>query len=145
MKLLFTLVGVSLILSILILLVPAPDSSVSPLVQIEPDPDDIHWHARLRLLVNGQEIPVASGIGLNPLRSLHTHESNGIIHIEVPNENPNHRLLETFFDIWGVSFSKECLFQYCTGVQMTINGNSTEEFEQYAMQNEDLIVLSVIV
>jgi hypothetical protein len=60
-----------------------------------------HIHAHLTVFVNGspRQVPAAIGITNTCLYWLHTHQADGIIHIE----SPIHRIytLGNFFDEWG--------------------------------------------
>jgi hypothetical protein len=62
---------------------------------------EYHVHAHLALFVEGQEVPVPAGIGITDrcLYWLHTHSTDGIIHIEAP--APMAFTLGEFFAIWG--------------------------------------------
>ncbi len=69
-----------------------------------------HYHAHLRIYVNGTQVPVPNDVGRQSrtgcLYLLHTHASDGdegVIHIE----SPDNRVftLKQFFDIWGQDFS----------------------------------------
>lgn len=60
-----------------------------------------HIHAHLDIFVNGQPIIVPASIGIKDntcLYWLHTHKSDGIIHIEAP--KPRDFSLGEFLDIW---------------------------------------------
>lgn len=105
----------------------------------------IHWHPELKIkiLEEYQEIPANIGIGIVH-QTLHTHESDGIIHIE-----PTGRVYEDdiklgrFFEIWGKTFNKNCIFEYCSGpdgqLKMFVNGEPNFDFENYIMRDRDEI------
>lgn len=60
-----------------------------------------HIHTHLDIFVNGQPIVVPASIGIKDntcLYWLHTHKSDGIIHIESPKQRDFS--LEEFLDIW---------------------------------------------
>jgi hypothetical protein len=81
-----------------------------------------HVHAHLTLYVNGTEMWVPAGVGvqrpvlLDPTRSdpvikeahgyywLHTHDESGLIHAEAP--TPHDFTLGQFFDLWGQPLSR---------------------------------------
>ena len=80
----------------------------------------VHYHAHLDVIVDGKQVPVPAYIGFVAkgknalgLSALHTHQFDGIVHIE--NSVPATFLLGQFFDEWGVRFSNDCLGAYCTG------------------------------
>lgn len=68
-----------------------------------------HIHAHLTIYVNGKKEPIPQGIGIPTDGSciywLHTHTSNGIIHIEAPQQQPN-EALDDFLAIWTEGFPK---------------------------------------
>jgi len=94
-------------------------SALSPLPQLGAT---LHHHANLLIYVDGQQFPVAAGIGYNPdanvYSPLHTHDTSGVVHIESadPTFQP---VLGQFFDVWGVYLTKDCLGDKCAA------GNST--------------------
>jgi hypothetical protein len=105
---------------------------------------EIHWHARLRILVNGMNIPVPAGIGLGKTQEIqHTHDWDGVIHIEgLP--TPDNLRLGKFFDIWGVVFNSNCIFQYCNeDMKMFVNGRQNFEFDSYLLRDGDEILITV--
>ena len=105
----------------------------------------IHWHANLEIIVNGvkQEIPANIGIGITHA-PLHTHDSDGVVHMEFAGLVTEKDLqLGKFFKIWGKKFSSSCIFEFCNGsggeLKMIVNGNPNNEFENYVMQDGDNI------
>lgn len=84
-------------------------------------PTNYHVHPLLALYVNGTQIALPRGLGMqNPgapdasgfintatcFYYLHTHDSSGILHIEDPSTTPISQslyTLKTFLDIWGIT------------------------------------------
>jgi hypothetical protein len=68
-----------------------------------------HIHVHVSIYINGKsaEIPQGIGIGANGMCYywMHTHTSDGIIHIEAPSKVHN-VALDDFLTIWHVGFSK---------------------------------------
>jgi hypothetical protein len=67
-----------------------------------------HMHVRLSIYINGKQYTVPKGVGIAPDNScfywMHTHTSDGIIHIEAP---ANYNLsLDDFLNIWYKVFPK---------------------------------------
>ncbi len=67
-----------------------------------------HIHAHLTIYIDGNPVAIPQGIGIAPDQSclywLHTHTSDGVIHIEAPRKvSPT---LGDFLDIWGQKFSQ---------------------------------------
>jgi len=75
----------------------------------------VHWHPQLSITLNGSPYTVPANIGIDPslwkdhsldqyggggAAALHTHDTSGIIHVEV---NTSHRdfTLHEFLAIWG--------------------------------------------
>lgn len=105
----------------------------------------IYWHTELSISIldEKQEIPAKIGIGITE-RYIHTHEADGVIHMEFPGLVKEDDIrLGRFFEIWGKQFNKNCIFDQCSGpegkVKMFINGKESFEFENYIMKNEDKI------
>ena len=105
----------------------------------------IHWHSQLtiKILEQEQEIPSQIGMGIQEF-PLHTHTSDGIIHMEFPGlVRKNDLEIGKFFQIWGKKFSKDCVFDKCSGsegkLKMLVNGSENEEFENYVMKDGDKI------
>ncbi len=105
----------------------------------------LHWHAKIALFIEdkAQEIPENIGIGIthNPI---HTHDATGEIHLEFSGlVKKNDLALGKFFDAWGKKFSSSCLLDSCIKenktIQMTVNGKENTEFENYIMQDKDVI------
>lgn len=87
-----------------------------------------HIHAHLTIYINGKSVTVPQGVGIAPDGScyywLHTHSSDGIIHIEAPQKQSN-LALDDFLTIWhdrfaNLNFPPEML--QTTGWKIWING-----------------------
>lgn len=116
-------------------------------LQEKPGFRAVHWHANLRILVCGDErkIPVNKG---EPL--LHTHRDANRIHIEGLIQGPSDVTLGKFMNAVGVPFSETQVFDITNGEgcngqpgvwKMTVNDASSEEFENYAINDGDNIEL----
>jgi hypothetical protein len=76
----------------------------------------VHIHQHLDLYVDGRQVPVPAGIGIDPavgFAPLHTHDATGVIHVESPTVRTY--TLGQFFAVWGVRFTPSCLGGYCAG------------------------------
>jgi len=105
----------------------------------------IHWHARVEILINSQDIPIPANVGLSETRQevQHTHDWDNVIHIEAVPSEENLRLGK-FFEIWAVRFTKNCLFQFCNeDMRMFVNGEESFDFDDYIMQDGDEILITV--
>jgi len=110
----------------------------------------IHWHPRIEIIIGGekQEIPENIGIGMQyngmptyepsmRMTALHTHEKDGIIHMEFPGRvTESDTQLQNFFRIWE---KDPVVFGPLASV--TINGKETDRFLEYPMRDGDIIVM----
>lgn len=121
----------------------AEDEDVGTAANIPSGP--IHWHPELKIIIDGENILIPPNIGLiGGEKPVHTHESNGTIHIENRYPSKNNMRLGYFFEIWEKEFSDECIFLYCTDngtVRMAVNGIENIEFDDYILQDGDKIVI----
>jgi hypothetical protein len=64
-----------------------------------------HYHAHLVILKpDGQPVTIPANVGIQAtcLYWIHTHDDSGIIHIEAPADQKDHKFtLGDFFDVWG--------------------------------------------
>jgi hypothetical protein len=98
---------------------PAPDQVPAavraaglPLLSMEAT--DVHFHAHLDIIINGQPVTVPANIGIagtTGISSLHTHDPTGIIHIESPTQATF--TLGQFFTEWKIRLSGTCLNDVC--------------------------------
>jgi hypothetical protein len=70
----------------------------------------IHWHPHLAIVIKGKEEIISKDVGLGAVHQpLHTHDTDGILHLEIPGiVRLNDTRLSRFFDIWGKIFTREC-------------------------------------
>ena len=80
----------------------------------------VHYHAHLDITADGKPVPVPPYIGFVTsgtkalgLAPLHTHQQDGIIHIE--NSVPATFVLGQFFIEWGVTLTNDCVGGLCAG------------------------------
>jgi hypothetical protein len=107
-----------------------------------------HIHAMLRLYVNGKQMQVPQGIGIDPsgqfLASLHTHDATGTIHMEA--DQPYPFTLGQLFTVWGVKFTQTQLGGYSAGngnvVAVYANGKQVPSGPAYQMKPHDAIVVA---
>ena len=106
----------------------------------------IHWHSNLTIKIFNEYQDIPAGIGLEklPHNPLHTHDRDGVIHLEFPALVKKDDIrLGRFFEIWGKEFNKDCIFDKCSGpegqLRILVNGKENFEFENYIMQDQDKI------
>ena len=106
-----------------------------------------HIHAMLRIYVDGKQVPIPAGIGIDPLgrfiAPLHTHDASGIVHMEAVRPFP--ATLGEFLDIWGVKFTPTQIGGYQAGggnvLGVYVNGRRVSNPENYVMKAHDAIVI----
>jgi len=111
----------------------------------------LHWHPRLEILIRGERYEIPAGIGIGPhyagmptydssmrMTAMHTHEQDGIIHLEFPGSVTEESLrLGTFFRIWGKSPN-----EFGSLARVAINGVETNTFLEYQLRDGDIIVMN---
>src|SRR3989344_6290398 len=108
----------------------------------------IHRHPHLNITIKGEAVPSPSGIGLSGTihNSVHTHDPDGVIHLEFDGRvTEKDTELKRFFEAWGKDFSKDSLLGNKNGeggrIMMFVNGKENLEFENYRMKDKDAIEL----
>jgi hypothetical protein len=115
-----------------------------------PDPSDtvFHIHAQLSIYTNGKKQTIPQNVGIEPdsefITSLHTHDQEGVIHMEAVQPYPFK--LGQFFAVWNVPFSTTQLGAYRPGkglvLQTWVNGKQLKtDPTQYVMKAHDKIVI----
>jgi hypothetical protein len=114
-----------------------------------PDPSDtvFHIHANLAVYADGKKQTVPQNVGIDSdkqfLASLHTHDDQGVIHMEAVQPYPFK--LGQFFTIWGVPFTTTQLGSYHVGqglvLQTWVNGKQVKDGPTYVMKPHDRILV----
>ena len=67
-----------------------------------------HYHPHLRVIVEGQDVPVPPNLGVEPasgaMSAVHTHEGDGTIHVEASTVGQRFTLGQ-LFTLWGVDLT----------------------------------------
>ncbi|ANH40505.1 hypothetical protein I601_4110 [Nocardioides dokdonensis FR1436] len=67
-----------------------------------------HYHPRLRIIIDGKDVPIPANIGVDPttgaMSAVHTHETDGTIHIEADTAGETFTLGQLFTQ-WGVTLT----------------------------------------
>lgn len=111
---------------------PAPTKNVSALateagLNLGPMGTAEHYHPTLRVVANGEAILVPPNIGVDPstgaMSAVHTHESDGTIHIEAQTVDEEFTLGQ-FFTQWNVALGTNRIggVESKDGILMTVNG-----------------------
>ncbi len=95
-----------------------------------------HWHTTLVILSGGNQvvIPGSIGIRLTCMQVLHTHDADGVIHIEP--DTPEQTRVYTigdFFTVWGKPFGSP--------TRMTQNATAITPSPSVGLYNTEKIVL----
>ncbi len=107
-----------------------------------------HIHAHLSIYVNGKQVSVPAGIGIASDNTcfywLHTHTSDGVIHIEAPSGRSF--TLGNFLDIWGNRFTQlgyPGQLDQSAGWQVYVDGKPVAgDFRSIPLQAHTLITLA---
>lgn len=71
-----------------------------------------HYHAHLDMIVDGESVPVPANLGVDPasgaMAALHTHEGDGIIHVEADTKGEPFTLGQLFTE-WNVKLGPDRL------------------------------------
>ncbi len=99
---------------------------------------------RLKISINGQDVPLDSNIGHDPgqcLRSIHTNDSSGVVLVQ--SNNQNIYTLKDFFNVWHKNFTSAELMGYVSGnghkISVSVNGASVNTTEQTPIHANDSI------
>ncbi len=104
-----------------------------------------HIHPTLTIIIDGQNLPIPTGIGLGPNGNLpiHTHDTSGFLHIESTATLPFR--LRDFFTILGQPFSKTNVLGHQADkthkVTMTVDGRPSNAFGSLLLQDRQDIVI----
>jgi hypothetical protein len=117
----------------------------------------IHWHPKLSIHIDGQRQHIPKGIGIvvgnvidtdisrMRMSPMHTHDDDGIIHMEQTNPTDRTLRLGYFFEVWGKRFDSDCIFEFCSGggktVRMFVKGAENFEFDDYVPKDGDDIII----
>lgn len=107
-----------------------------------------HIHAHLTMYINGKQTALPAGVGIAPdlscLYWLHTHATDGVIHIEAPKGASF--TLNNFLQIWSTHFQQlgyPSQLNSTTGWQVYVNGKPFKgNFHTIPLQAHTLITLA---
>ena len=131
---------------VLLLSCPLSCSTKTDLLQINvlDDPNlAFHIHPTLEIEILGERwvLPANIGITNKKLHVIHTHDSDGVLHVESP--VPHQFELGDFFAIWGKTLSSKCVFEYCVDddhvLEVFVNGEKSDLNENLPLSDKDQI------
>ncbi len=140
---------------------PAPTPIPSPTpVSYELPTQAIGWTIRVRILIDGEEVPIPGELGFGESYAsspyyeprfkstiMHTHAPGTAVSWETLGRPPRLEdlYLGAIFEVWGKPFSRNCILDRCAGagkaVKMSVNGKANTDFERYLVRNRDEIVI----
>lgn len=103
----------------------------------------LHIHPTLEIEILGERrvLPAHIGITDQRLRVIHTHDSDGVLHVESP--VPHQFVLGDFFTIWGKTFTSKCILGYCVNndhvLEMFVNGEKSDLYENLPLRDKGQI------
>lgn len=108
------------------------------------DPDvvsrsGLHWHPTLAIYVRDekQEMPANLGLMGSRMGLIHTHEPDGVIHVEsIGLVRKSEITLGAFFKAWGKEMNS-----FGSNVKMTVNREENAQLGDYQMKDGDKIEL----
>jgi hypothetical protein len=127
--------GIAVIVGLVWLVVSQPKTPESDIASRS----GLHWHPELAIYVKGvkQDLPANLGIVGSSMAPVHTHEADGVIHLEFQGlVRKSDITLGQFFKSWGKDMRS-----FGTNLKMTVNGKENTEYENYIMQDKDKIEL----
>lgn len=89
-----------------------------------------HYHPHLRIVIANKEVPVAGNLGVDPatgaMSAVHTHQSDGTIHIEAGEAGEQFTLGQLFTE-WGVRLTRTQIggVRAKAGRTVTVTSNGT--------------------
>lgn len=101
--------------------------------------EDFHLHPHLTVLLDGEDVPIPANIGVSPdcIQELHTHESDGIIHVESDMDKGY-----TFADFLGLLGLPIDQAGFVT--RLTVDGEFNDNDPNFLLEDGQEIVLEYI-
>ena len=111
--------------------------------------DGIHWHPKLEIIIDGEQLELPVGIGLtNGHDPMHTHETDGTVHLEYPDlVFEGGTTLGRFFKLWDKDLSPTSVLDYSEtngdGIDFSANGQEILDPENYQFVDGKTIKIEV--
>jgi len=101
--------------------------------------EEFHLHPHFTIKIDGEEVPIPENIGVEPncFRELHTHEPDGIIHVE--SDIDKGYAFSDFLNVWGFPLQQENLI-----TRLTVNGEFNNNDSSFILEDGQDIVLEYI-
>ena len=108
------------------------------------EPMHIHPNSEIEILGQKQVIPTNIGLSPNQHQPIHTHETDGTLHVESPIIRDFY--LREFFQIWNKRFDEQCIFDYCTNatpqLRVYVNGVENHQFGGILLEDNQKIKIT---
>lgn len=100
----------------------------------------MHIHPELSISVNGEPevIPANIGISESCMAEVHTHETNGVIHVESADRNKDFTLGD-FFTVWERDLQRDDF-----EAAVSVNGSEVEDPLSYVLRDQDSITIEYV-
>jgi hypothetical protein len=97
----------------------------------------LHIHPVVSIFVDGEEEAIPGNLGISGvcMAEVHTHDTDGVLHVESVHPGKEFTL-EDFFKVWGQSIEREGL-----DLTMTVQGEPSDEFGNLVLRDRQQIVL----
>ncbi|MBI2139944.1 hypothetical protein HYU14_03400 [Candidatus Woesearchaeota archaeon] len=106
----------------------------------------MHIHPNISIEILGEKITIPQNIGASRefMSVIHTHEANGVLHVESP--KPHQFMLGDFFTIWGKPFNESCILDHCIDsnhtLKVLVNGKEAKTFRDTPLlENQHITIL----
>jgi|GEM_PF-6692725 len=106
-----------------------------------------HFHPHLTILIDNEPVVIPADIGIdaNCMAEVHTHDSDGVLHVESASSNKTFTLGQ-FFAVWDQPFSPDQILDKTANeeyeILMTVNGEPNQEFGNLVLADNQRIVIS---
>jgi len=105
----------------------------------------MHIHPQLEIYLEDEPVLIPANIGITEgcMKSVHTHDLSGKIHLEYPYE---YRFeLKDFFANWGQPFSQDQILDRRVDAEhvltMTVDGQPSQAFEDLILRENQQVVI----
>lgn len=122
---------------------PAQNSNLNNSAELSGVPcltiEEFHLHPHLTITFDGEEVPIPANIGVEPncFRELHTHDSDGVIHVE--SDVDKGYAFSDFLNVWGFPIEQAGLI-----TRLTVNGEFNDNDTNFVLEDGQEIVLEFI-
>jgi len=105
-----------------------------------------HIHPELSIVINGTPVAIPHNLGVGPtgMTAIHTHDEDGVVHVEAPIKKDF--TLGDFFAVWGKDFSSTKILDNTVDekseIVVTVNGQKVDTYENTVLRDKDKIVIS---